>query len=210
MQQFFSNISCCYRDPRTIQDLANQPEGWWGINYREFEDSNGCYAVAEQAARSLLHSPQHHPRRPGSRRCWAYSWCRRSTRGIRCCSKRSPSPSGSRRRSACACSPIGGSRGCGNEPVFKTDAVSRLGRSAIYPEILRLTQRASRQKGQRGPKDVCPGMGHDIAGDGNRSRHLRPGLLSTISMRAPWRRATAATRLSPSPLPGVWRLRSSR
>ena len=54
------------------------------------------------------------------------------------------------------------------------------------------------------------GMVHGIAGDGNRSRHLRPGLLSTMSMRAPWRRATAATRLSPSPLPGVWRLRSSR
>jgi len=77
----------------------------------------------------------------------------------------------------------------------------RLGRSssAIDPESVE-TKRGNEAQG----------MSHDIAGDGNRSRHLRPGLLSTISMRAPWRRATAATRLSPSPLPGVWRLRSSR
>ena len=33
---------------------------------------------------------------------------------------------------------------------------------------------------------------------------------AAISMRAPWRRATAATRLRPRPLPGVRRLRSSR
>jgi ABC transporter substrate binding protein len=52
--------------------------------------------------------------------------------------------------------------------------------------------------------------GHDIAGDVNRSRNLRPGALSTNSIPAPWRRATAATRLRPSPLPGVRRLRSSR
>ena len=31
--------------------------------------------------------------------------------------------------------------------------------------------------------------------------------MSSISISAPCRRATAATRLSPSPLPGVWRLR---
>jgi hypothetical protein len=37
--------------------------------------------------------------------------------------------------------------------------------------------------------------GHDIGGNRNRSRHLRPGLLSVISISAPWRRATAATRL---------------
>src|SRR6516165_12829686 len=52
--------------------------------------------------------------------------------------------------------------------------------------------------------------GHDLAGNGNRIRNLRPGALSIISTPAPWRRATAATRLSPSPLPGVPRLRSSR
>src|SRR5262249_12131211 len=51
---------------------------------------------------------------------------------------------------------------------------------------------------------------HELAGDGNRSRNLRPGALSTISILASWSRATAATRLRPSPLPGVRRLRSSR
>src|SRR6202022_1546003 len=41
---------------------------------------------------------------------------------------------------------------------------------------------------------------------GTQIRTLRPGLLSTISVRASWRWATAVTRLRPSPLPGVWRL----
>src|SRR5262245_26674044 len=45
---------------------------------------------------------------------------------------------------------------------------------------------------------------------GNHRRTSRPGALSSISMRAPCRRATAATRASPSPLPGLPRLRSSR
>ena len=49
-------------------------------------------------------------------RSWACSSCRRSTRGTRCCSKRSRSAWGSRRQSVCACSRIGGSRGCGTEP----------------------------------------------------------------------------------------------
>lgn len=48
------------------------------------------------------------------------------------------------------------------------------------------------------------------AGDGNHRRNSRPGALSSISIRAPWRLATAATRLRPRPLPGVWRLLSSR
>ena len=44
----------------------------------------------------------------------------------------------------------------------------------------------------------------------NHSWKLRPGALSIISICAPCRWATAATRLRPSPLPGVRRLRSSR
>jgi hypothetical protein len=48
------------------------------------------------------------------------------------------------------------------------------------------------------------------AGNGNTSFSLRPGALSAISIRALWRRATAATRLRPSPFPHVRRLRSNR
>jgi hypothetical protein len=48
------------------------------------------------------------------------------------------------------------------------------------------------------------------AGAGNHNRTVRPGALSSVSICAPCRRATAATRLSPRPLPGICRLRSSR
>jgi hypothetical protein len=57
---------------------------------------------------------------------------------------------------------------------------------------------------------ICVALMNCPVGPGNRSWILRPGALSTISIRAPWRWATAATRLRPSPLPGVRRLCSSR
>ena len=50
-----------------------------------------------------------------SRRSSACFSCLRSTRGIRCCNKRSPSASGSWRRSVCGCSRTGGCGGCGSE-----------------------------------------------------------------------------------------------
>ncbi len=67
-----------------------------------------------------------------SRRSSACSSCRRSTRGIRCSSRRSPSAWGSRRRSACGCSPIGGCGGCGDELVAKKQLYRN--RHSKYPD----------------------------------------------------------------------------
>jgi hypothetical protein len=53
-------------------------------------------------------------------------------------------------------------------------------------------------------------MGHGPVGRGNLRRKASPGALSDISMSAPCKWATAATRLRPRPFPGVRRLRSSR
>ena len=36
------------------EDTAYGKKGWWGINYREFEDSNGCYAVAKFQDQTLI------------------------------------------------------------------------------------------------------------------------------------------------------------
>src|SRR6516164_10808526 len=46
--------------------------------------------------------------------------------------------------------------------------------------------------------------------NGKRNSTLRPGALSINLMLAPCKRATAATRLRPKPLPGILRLRSRR
>src|SRR6266436_790507 len=91
-----------------------------------------------------------------SRRSSACSSCRRSTRGIRCSSRRSPSAWGSRRRSACAWSPTGGSRGYGSELVAKNQLYRN--RHSKYPDgIAPITPAAPRRSSP--PWPTCRAAG---------------------------------------------------
>jgi hypothetical protein len=43
-----------HNSPAQAEDKAYAKIGWWQINYREFEDVNGCYAAASFQGQTLI------------------------------------------------------------------------------------------------------------------------------------------------------------